>query len=179
MARACSPVAKRDRIARDVVIAGMIDRAAEYRGMGRARGRGDRRMVHGSVREACGARVVTADGAGNGDSPADALMRTILDGAAQYERALIRQRTCAALAAKRARGERAGEVPFGYRLAADGAHLETDASEQAIVERVRALRAGGVSLRSIVADLAAAGCVGRTGKPLALTQVARIAGAAA
>ncbi len=64
-------VARRDRLARDVVIAATIERtAAQY-----------------------GARVISADGVGNGDSPADQFMRTILDGAAAYERALIRQRT--------------------------------------------------------------------------------------
>ena len=94
-------VAKRDRIARDVVVAALVERAA------------------GAAR----ARVVSVDGVGNGDSPADAFMRTVIDGAAAYERALIRARTKAALGVKRARGERAGEVPYGYRLAADGVRL--------------------------------------------------------
>src|SRR5579862_3564421 len=76
-------VAKRDRVARDVVLAAMVERAAE----------------------GFGARVVSAAGEGNGDAPADQFMRTIVDGAAQYERALIRARTKAALAAKSARGE--------------------------------------------------------------------------
>jgi DNA invertase Pin-like site-specific DNA recombinase len=44
----------------------------------------------------------------------------IMDAAAAYERALIRARTKAALAAKRARGERSGEVPYGFR-AVEGA----------------------------------------------------------
>jgi len=82
-------VARRDRLARDVVVAATIERAA----LGR------------------GARVVSADGVGNGDTPADQFMRTILDGAAAYERELIRARTRAALRAKRAKGERAGNVP--------------------------------------------------------------------
>ena len=146
-------VAKRDRLARDVVIAGLVDRA---------------------VAEA-GARVVSADGCGNGEGAADAFMRTILDGAAQYERALIRQRTRAALAAKRARGERAGAVPFGYRIGEDGARLLPQPDELQVIARVRELRAAGRSLRAIVADLAGAGIVGRTRRPLGLTQVARIA----
>jgi DNA invertase Pin-like site-specific DNA recombinase len=149
-------IAKRDRLARDVVVAGLIDRAVE----------------------ATGAHVVSADGCGNGDGAADAFMRTILDGAAAYERALIRSRTKAALAVKRARGERAGAVPFGYRLADDSAHLEPEPGEQMVIARVRELRAAGISLRRIVADLAAAGIVGRTRRPLGLTQVARIAEAA-
>ena len=55
-----------------------------------------------------GARLVSATGEGNGDSPADAFLRTVIDGAAQYERGLVRARTRAALAVKagasRARG---------------------------------------------------------------------------
>ncbi|MBI4872598.1 MAG: recombinase family protein, partial [Candidatus Riflebacteria bacterium] len=63
-------IAKRDRLARDVYIAATIERAI------------------GS----CGARVACADGVANGDTPADAFLRTILDGAAEYERALNRAR---------------------------------------------------------------------------------------
>jgi DNA invertase Pin-like site-specific DNA recombinase len=110
----------------------------------------------------------------NGDSAADAFLRTILDAAAAYERALIRQRTKAALKAKRARGERAGELPFGFALAPDGVRLEPAPTEQAVIAQVRALRAAGLSLRAVVAECAHAGLVSRAGKPLALTQVARI-----
>jgi DNA invertase Pin-like site-specific DNA recombinase len=64
-------VAKRDRLARDAVVAAGVEDAAR----------------------SAGARVISADGAGNGDAPADGFMRTIVDGAAEYERALIRART--------------------------------------------------------------------------------------
>jgi DNA invertase Pin-like site-specific DNA recombinase len=145
-------VAKRDRLARDSGIAIAIERAVE----------------------ASGARVVNAEGAGNGDGPADTFMRRMLDAAAEYERALIRARTKAALAAKRAKGERAGEVPFGYSLAADGRTLESDAGEQAVIAAARELRAEGRALRAVVAALAERGMVSRAGKPLALAQVHRI-----
>ena len=136
-------VAKRDRLARDVVIAAMVERGAA----------------------ASGAMVVSAAGEGNGNSPADAFMRTMLDGAAAYERALIRARTCAALAAKKARGERAGGVPFGFILAADGVHIEIDAAEQVVIATVLELRAAGMSIRGIVAALASRGFVSRVGRP--------------
>lgn len=143
-------VAKRDRIARDVVIAATVERAAQ----------------------AAGARVVSADGTGNGDAPADAFMRTVLDGAAAYERALIRSRTKAALAAKRTRGERVSRhVPYGFRLAADGVRLETDAAEQAVISVVRELRAAGLSLRAVAGELAARGLLSRVGKPFAPSAV--------
>src|SRR6202142_4425719 len=145
-------VAKRDRIARDVVLTAGVERAA------------------GSS----GAVVVSAAGEGNGDAPADAFMRTVIDGAAAYERALIRARTKAALAAKTAKGERAGEIPYGYRLASDRTHLEGDGAEQAGLAAVRELRAGGLSHRAIVAELGARGLVSRAGRPFGQTQVARM-----
>lgn len=147
-------VAKRDRLARDVAVAATIERATAT----------------------AGARVVSADGTANGDTPADAFMRAMLDGAAAYERALIRARTKAALAAKRAKGERAGNIPYGY-VADETGRLSPNPAEQAVIAIVRELRASGLILRVIVAELAKRGLVSRAGKPLGLTQVARIAGA--
>jgi DNA invertase Pin-like site-specific DNA recombinase len=145
-------VAKRDRLARDVVIAATVERAA-------AQG---------------GARVVSAAGEGNGDAPADAFMRTVIDGAAAYERGLIRARTKAALAAKSAKGERVGAVPYGFALAADGVRLEADPAEQGVLAVVRELRAAGLSQRAIVGELAARGLVSRSGLAFGQTQVARM-----
>jgi DNA invertase Pin-like site-specific DNA recombinase len=151
-------VAKRDRIARDVVLTAMVERAVE----------------------AIGARVVSAAGEGNGIAPADQFMRTVIDGAAQYERALIRARTRAALAAKAARGEKTGgDAPYGFLVAADGIHLEPVASEQLTIRRTRALRASGLALRMVAATLAAEGHLSRTGRPFAASQVARMLGAEA
>jgi DNA invertase Pin-like site-specific DNA recombinase len=141
--------AKRDRLSRDVVLTAMVERAAE----------------------ACGARVVSAAGEGNGDTPADGFMRTVIDGAAAYERALIRARTKAALAAKARKGERIGGVPYGFRVAADGIHLEHDEHEQATIVTVRALASEGLSQRAIAAALAARGALSRAGRPFAQPQV--------
>lgn len=123
--------AKRCRLARDVVVAATIERLATK----------------------AGASVVTADGVGAGDGPEAALMRTMIDAFAAYERALIGARTKAALAAKRARGERVGSAPLGRRVAADGRGLEGDEREQAAIDRVLTLRAQGLSHRAIAASL--------------------------
>lgn len=147
-------VAKRDRLARDVVVAATIERAA------------------GSL----GARVVSADGTANGDTPADAFMRTILDGAAAYERALIRSRTRAALAAKKARGERVGTVPYGYRI--EGGAMVRDEAEQGVIAVVRELRAAGLTVRAIVDALASRGVVSRKGRPLGVAAVHAMGAAA-
>ncbi len=146
-------VAKRDRLARDVAIAVAIERAVAKHG----------------------ARVVSADGTGNGDgdTASDEFMRIVIDGAAAYERALIRQRTKAALQAKRAQGLRAGAVPFGFE-ADDTGRLNPCPHEQRAMEDVRLLRARGYSMRAIVRECGQRGHVSRAGNPLGLTQVTRI-----
>ena len=112
-------IAKWDRVARDVMIAAMVERMAER----------------------LGARVVSADGVGAGDGPEAALMRSIVQAFAAYERALIRIRTSAAMRALRARGQWAGEIPFGFHLAEDGKTLMEDREEQTVIALARRLRA--------------------------------------
>jgi DNA invertase Pin-like site-specific DNA recombinase len=146
--------AKRDRIARDTVIAAMVEQAA-----GRA-----------------GATLTTADGSSDGVGPEGQLMRGIVDVFAAYERGVIKSRTRAALAVKRSRGERTGQVPYGCALAADGVHLEENAAEQAIIAQVRVMRAAGLSLRSVTAECERRGLLSRAARPFALTQIARICG---
>lgn len=135
-------VAKRDRLARDVAIGVTIEKAVER----------------------CGARVASADGIANGDSAADAFMRTILDAAAAYERALIRARTKAALAVKKAQGLRVGSVPLGSSLAPDGKTLVVCDREQAVIAEAKGLRAQGLSMAAIAKGLNARGVKPRSGK---------------
>lgn len=145
-------VAKRDRIARDPIIAAMVERTAQRKG----------------------ARVVSAAGEGtDDDDPASILMRRMVDAFAEYERLLIGQRTKAALAAKKKRGERAGNLPFGFRDDGTGRLVE-EPGEQEVIGRIAELRAAGLSLRAVVAELRSEGLTSRSGKPLGLTQVARI-----
>ncbi len=150
-------VAKRDRLARDVMNAAMLERMALD----------------------AGARIVSAAGEGtDSNDPSAVLMRTLVDAFAQYERAMIAARTKAALKAKRARGERAGTVPYGFTSDAAG-RLSPCVAERAVIAQVHALRAAGVTLRGIVAELARAGVVGRTGNVLAMAQVQNILARAA
>lgn len=150
-------VAKRDRLGRDVVVVALIERMVTRKG----------------------ARIVSAAGEGTeSDNPGDVLMRRLLDAFAEHERLLIGARTKAALRAKRARGERAGAVPFGFSADADG-KLAAEPREQAIIAAVRDLRATGATVREIVEALARdPGMRGRTGKPLGMTQVQRLLKAA-
>jgi DNA invertase Pin-like site-specific DNA recombinase len=147
-------VAKRDRLARDTMIAAMVERIAS----------------------SAGALVASAAGEGEGDGPEAQLMRAMVDAFAQYERALIAARTRAALSVKSARGERVGAVPIGKRLADDGRTLTLDADEDRAVELVRELRGEGWTLRAIAAELDARGLRSRTGRAWHPQQVARMAG---
>ena len=137
-------VAKRDRLARDVMIAGMVEAA---------------------VRKAR-ARVVSAAGEGtDDDSPASVLMRGIFDLFAQYERLVIKARTKAALAAKTRKGERVGQLPYGSALAPDGVHLVDVPEEVATITRIQAWRRKGRSLRWIAAQLDRRGVPPKGGGP--------------
>ena len=146
--------AKRDRVARDFLIAATVEQAA-----GRA-----------------GAMLTTADGASDGVGPEGALMRGIVDVFAQYERGVIKSRTRAALAVKHTRGERIGQIPYGYELAADGVHLAENAAEQAVIVQIRACRAAGLSLRAVTVECERQGLASRAARPFGLTQIARICG---
>jgi DNA invertase Pin-like site-specific DNA recombinase len=135
-------VAKRDRLARDVMVAAMIERFAAK----------------------AGARIISAAGEGTeGEDPASQLMRSMIDAFAQYERAMIAARTKAALAAKKARGDRLGGPRFGERRDESG-RFEEIASEREAIEIMRALRAEGLSLREIADELTARGCQPRGGR---------------
>jgi len=103
---------------------------------------------------------------------------TVMAGAAEMERNLVRERTSAGMAHKKAKGERVGTVPFGYRLAGDGVALEENPSEQEVIARVAALRREGLTLQAITDRLNADGTPAR-GKRWHLTTVARLAKRAA
>jgi DNA invertase Pin-like site-specific DNA recombinase len=132
-------VAKRDRLARDTMVAAMVERLTER----------------------AGARVMSADGVGNGEGPEGMLLRGLMDLFAQYERALIRTRTKAALAIKRGRGERVGGVAIGFQLADDGIHVKDVPAEKAVLHRIRTLKDEGFSVRCIAAKLNAEGVPAR------------------
>lgn len=143
-------VSKRDRLGRDPIAVAMIERLVARKG----------------------ARVLSALEEGtNGDDPTNVLMRRMLDAFAEFERLLIGARTKSALRQKRARGERAGGIPFGFKLGADGKTLEVESREQEIVRLVRELRAVGWTFRALVLELHARGVRGRTGRPFGLKQL--------
>lgn len=91
------------------------------------------------------------------------LVLNIMTAVSQWEREAIGERTRDALRHKRAKGERVGTVPYGYRMANQGGQLAPDAQEQAVLARIRALRAARRPMRGIAAELNAAGFRTRRG----------------
>jgi DNA invertase Pin-like site-specific DNA recombinase len=90
-----------------------------------------------------GAKILSAAGEGtDDDTPSGELLRTLMKAFSRHERALIASRTKAALAAKKARGERVGAAPYGR-----------DDSERQVLALIDECRAAGYSLPEITREL--------------------------
>jgi len=145
-------VAKRDRLARSMsVILGLEAIVARKR-----------------------ARIVSAAGEGTEDDGADAVfMRRIMDANAERERFIIGQRTAAAKRVQRRRGAHTGGgVPFGYDIDAAG-RLIANVNEMATLGLMAQLKADGLSVRAIAAQLNEAGALTKTGRQWNHTTVHR------
>ncbi len=66
-------------------------------------------------------------------------------------REAIGERTREALRHKRSKCECVGDIAYGFRLAADGIHVEENPDEQAVLAEIRRLRGAGLSMRGIAA----------------------------
>lgn len=75
---------------------------------------------------------------------------------------------------KRSHGERVGNIRFGYRLGADGQHLEPDPTEQAALAEIRRMSNQGATLRGIAATLNHRALRTRRGTPWWLESVSRV-----
>ena len=106
-------------------------------------------------------------------SAAGRLVLNIMTSVSQWEREAIGERTRDAMRHKRSNGERVGNIPYGYRLAADGRHLEKDPGEQAVLTEIRRLRRKGATLRGIAATLNRRTLRTRRGTAWRLESVAR------
>jgi site-specific DNA recombinase len=96
-------------------------------------------------------------------SAAGRLVLNIMVTVSQWEREAIGERTRDAMRHKRAKGERVGTVPFGYRLSGDGVKLEAENLEQGVLSRIRELKADGLTTRQIAAELNRRGFTTRRG----------------
>ena len=104
---------------------------------------------------AAGGEWATVEGNYDTSSAMGRFMLRVVADIAQMEREVIGERTSAALQAKRARRERLGTTPLGYRT--EGRRVVTDPHEQETVRMARELFDAGRSYRAIAAELTAAG----------------------
>jgi DNA invertase Pin-like site-specific DNA recombinase len=107
-------------------------------------------------------------------------MRRLVDAFAEYERLIIKARTRAALAAKKARGERRGGVPYGSRIDPEASkrseagrpcRLRPDPAEVEALGSIRRWKSEGASLRAISRRLDEMGVPTKGGRPWSHTTV--------
>lgn len=124
---------KRDRLARNVYLAEMINRAVAKKG----------------------GRIVAVSGDVEGDGPEQVLVRQVVAAMAEYERKLIGIRTSAALRLYQSQGRRVSSIPpFGWSVSEDDpGRLVRNESEQRTISEVMELRGRGLSLREIARRL--------------------------
>jgi len=136
-------VYKLDRIARNPMSAAIVDRLVEKKG----------------------AKILSADGVGNDNSPEAALMKSIVMAFACYERSLAKVRTKAAINTLRKSGRRfSRRAPWGFRYE-DGLMVE-DAKEQEAIAITSKLREEGFGWKVISQELAQGGFTNRKGQPM-------------
>ncbi len=117
-----------------------------------------------------GATLAVADGAGNGEDATASLIRSILFAVSKFEKEMIKARIKAALAVKRARGERLGGAPpYGFRV--DGNALVPHERETSVKARLRQWRAEGMTVRAIQQRATEEGHLSRAGKAFTVAAV--------
>ncbi|MFC1833561.1 recombinase family protein [Thermodesulfobacteriota bacterium] len=102
---------------------------------------------------------------------------TLMASMAEMERNAIAERTAAAMAQKRGKGEFCGgQAPYGFRN--ENGQLVEDPDEQEIIRRIHNLKAKGYSTRKIAKALVEEGITTLKGTARKQTQVVRILSAA-
>lgn len=135
-------VARLDRLSRDIYGGIMIDEAVAHQK----------------------GRVVSAAGEGtDSDDPASKMIRDIIRVVAGFERSITQFRIRAALAAKKARGERVGPIPFGYQLGNDK-KLYPNPNEQLSVQQMVEYRKQGLSMKQVAQKMNEQGVLSRLGR---------------
>lgn len=86
-------------------------------------------------------------------TPTGKFFITIMAGAAELEKNLIRERCSEGRRNRKAQSKRVGEIPFGYDLEADGKTLTPNPDEQIILTLIHHLHGRGLSLRMIADEL--------------------------
>lgn len=96
-------------------------------------------------------------------TPAGRVVFRVLAVLGEFEREQVAERTRGAILHLKAKGQRYGSVPHGFRD--EGGQLVKDEREGEVVRLVQSLRARGLSLRKISDELAKRGAFNRCGRP--------------
>lgn len=123
----------RSRLARDVYLAEIIDRAVAK----------------------AGATIEAVEGSVNGDSPENKMIRQIFAALAEYERKIIGIRTKYAMLQHQKSGQRMSKrIPYGWSAdPADPKRMVPNPDERAAIAEMRRLRSAGQSWGQIVDEL--------------------------
>lgn len=136
-------------------------------------------LIDGYFGEKAGKTLMSVADSIDTRTAAGRLVLNVLMSVAQWEREAIGERTRDALRFKKGKGERVGQVPFGYRLADDGVNLVRDEAGQEAVATVRELRAAGLSIRRIADEMNRRGIPAQEGGRWHPTTVQRLLATAA
>jgi DNA invertase Pin-like site-specific DNA recombinase len=107
-------------------------------------------------------------------SPMGKFFITMMAGAAELEKNLIKERCSNGREARRSEGKTIGGLPFGYQLGADGKTLIPDLNEQRLISKAKELKAQGVSLRAIAREFNERGIKGKRGGTWQIKQIKTI-----
>jgi len=107
-------------------------------------------------------------------TPTGKFFITVMAGAAELERNMIRERCNEGRRIRKAQGYRLGEVPFGFSLAADGKTLVKCEDEQEAISLALELRGKGYSASGIAAELNRRGIKTKKGSTWSHKQVIRL-----
>ncbi len=107
-------------------------------------------------------------------TPTGKFFITVMAGAAELERNLIRERCNEGRKIRKAQGCRVGEIPFGFSLAADGKTLLKCGEEQEAITLALDLRMQGYSASGIAAELNRRGIATKKGAQWTHKQVIRL-----
>jgi len=145
-------VARRDRLARDFDDVVALHKLARDNGW--------------MIQSVDGVSVVDND-------PLRTLHARIVDAYAEFERGMLRSRTRAALAERRAKGQRvSGHAPYGSKF--DAGRVVANESELAMIALAKSLRAQGLTLAGVAGELTGRGFLTRSGKPYTFRSVYRL-----
>ena len=96
-------------------------------------------------------------------SPMGKFFITMMAGAAELEKNLIKERCSNGRDARKLEGKVIGALPYGYNLGADGKTLVENPVEQEALALINTLKTSGHSLREIAAELNAQGYTTKKG----------------